>query len=124
MRSAPARSPSAGPAYVVSFAGDFGINIPAQFVSAPYAFDAAQPHLVDDRRDPERAGGAIVVVVTSACWWSASRSPALNDVIVVIKLIVIVLFIVCAAPAFDTANWVTSCNPADTFIPPNAGPGV
>ena len=44
-------------AYVVSFARDFGIDIPAQFVSAPLAFDADSHTLVDDRRDPQRAGG-------------------------------------------------------------------
>jgi APA family basic amino acid/polyamine antiporter len=27
-------------------------------------------------------------------------------------------------PAFSTANWVTSSNPAGAFIPPNTGPGV
>ena len=42
----------------------------------------------------------------------------------VVKLIVIALFIVCAAPAFSTANWVTSGNPAGAFIPPNAGVGI
>jgi APA family basic amino acid/polyamine antiporter len=34
------------------------------------------------------------------------------------------LFIVCAAPSFSTANWVTSGNPAGAFIPPNAGVGT
>jgi len=32
--------------------------------------------------------------------------------------------IICAAPAFNTANWVTSSNPSGDFIPPNAGVGV
>jgi basic amino acid/polyamine antiporter, APA family len=41
-----------------------------------------------------------------------------------IKLTVIVLFIVLAAPAFSTANWVTSSNPDGHFVPPNAGTGV
>ena len=47
-----------------------------------------------------------------------------NDFIVVVKLAVIVLFIVCAVPAFSTANWVTSSNPAGAFIPPNTGLGM
>jgi len=41
-----------------------------------------------------------------------------------VKLVVIALFIVCAAPSFSTANWVTSGNPAGAFIPPNAGIGI
>ena len=47
-----------------------------------------------------------------------------NSFIVAVKLIVIALFIVCAAPSFTTANWVTSGNPAGAFIPPNAGVGI
>jgi basic amino acid/polyamine antiporter, APA family len=52
------------------------------------------------------------------------ESARFNNFIVAVKLTVIALFIVCAAPAFSTANWVTSSNPAGAFIPPNAGIGV
>jgi basic amino acid/polyamine antiporter, APA family len=52
------------------------------------------------------------------------ESARFNNVLVAVKLAVIVLFIVLAAPAFSTANWVTSVNPDGRFIPPNAGTGV
>ena len=52
------------------------------------------------------------------------ESARFNNFIVAVKLIVIGLFIVCAAPAFSTANWVTTSNPAGAFIPPNAGIGI
>jgi APA family basic amino acid/polyamine antiporter len=51
-------------------------------------------------------------------------SARFNNFIVAVKLVVIALFIVCAAPAFSTANWLTSSNPAGAFIPPNAGTGI
>jgi APA family basic amino acid/polyamine antiporter len=38
--------------------------------------------------------------------------------------VVIALFIVCAAPAFSTANWVTPGNPEGALVPPNAGFGI
>src|SRR6202043_1134982 len=47
-----------------------------------------------------------------------------NNLIVAVKLVVIALFIVCAAPAFNTANWITPSNPEGAFIPPNAGVGI
>jgi APA family basic amino acid/polyamine antiporter len=37
---------------------------------------------------------------------------------------VIALFIICASPAFSTANWVTPGNPQGAFIPPNTGIGI
>jgi basic amino acid/polyamine antiporter, APA family len=43
---------------------------------------------------------------------------------VAIKLAVIALFIVCTAPSFSTANWITASNPHGAFIPPNAGVGI
>ena len=41
-----------------------------------------------------------------------------------VKLIVIAAFIVCAVPAFSTANWITLSDPEGAFIPPNAGIGI
>jgi basic amino acid/polyamine antiporter, APA family len=64
------------------------------------------------------------VIVTALLTVGIRESARFNDFIVALKLIVILLFIVCAVPAFSTANWVTSSNPAGAFIPPNAGPGV
>ena len=52
------------------------------------------------------------------------ESARFNNFIVAVKLAVIALFILCAAPAFSTANWVAPSNPAGAFIPPNAGTGI
>jgi basic amino acid/polyamine antiporter, APA family len=111
-------------AYAVSFARDFGLNFPAQFASAPLDYDANQHAWT--------ATGAILnvpaVAITIAITWllviGIHETSRVNNVIVAIKLTVIVLFIVLAAPAFSTANWMTSSNPDGHFIPPNAGTGV
>jgi APA family basic amino acid/polyamine antiporter len=47
-----------------------------------------------------------------------------NNFIVAVKLVVIALFILCAAPAFSTANWIAPANPGGAFIPPNQGFGI
>jgi APA family basic amino acid/polyamine antiporter len=52
------------------------------------------------------------------------ESAQFNNFIVAIKLTVIFLFLVFAAHAFSTANWVAPANPDGRFIPPNAGYGV
>jgi basic amino acid/polyamine antiporter, APA family len=111
-------------AYVVSFARDFGLVIPAQLASAPFSYDANQ--------HAWSSTGAILnvpaVVVIAAITWilviGIRESARLNNLLVAIKLTVIILFIVLAAPYFSTANWVTSVNPDGHFIPPNAGTGV
>jgi APA family basic amino acid/polyamine antiporter len=111
-------------AYVVSFAGDFGIHIPAQFVSAPFSFDAANHSWSTTGAIVNVPAIAIVAAMTILLVIGIKESSRLNDVIVAIKLTVIVLFVVFAAPAFSFSNWVTASNPDGHFIPPNAGTGV
>jgi APA family basic amino acid/polyamine antiporter len=86
--------------YVVSLAKDVGLILPKRFVSAPFDYDAAQ-HT-----------------------WSHTGAVLNIPAAAVIVLIVIAAFIVCAVPAFSTANWITASNPDGAFIPPNAGVGV
>jgi APA family basic amino acid/polyamine antiporter len=110
--------------YVVSFARDFGIDVPARFASAPFDYDAAS--------HAWSATGAIlnipaVLVIAAATWLlviGIKESARFNDIIVFVKVIVVVLFIVLALPSVNTANWVTAANPDGRFIPPNAGTGV
>jgi APA family basic amino acid/polyamine antiporter len=111
-------------AYVVSFARDFGIDIPSQFVSAPLAFDADSHAWSTTGAVLNVPAVAIVAAMTILLVIGIRESSRLNDAIVVIKLTVIVLFIVFAAPAFSFSNWVTASNPDGHFIPPNAGTGV
>jgi basic amino acid/polyamine antiporter, APA family len=64
------------------------------------------------------------VLITTLLVIGIRESARFNTFIVAVKLVVIALFIVCAAPSFSTANWVTAGNPAGAFIPPNAGIGI
>ena len=112
-------------AYVVSFARDFGINIPVAI-----RLRAARPSMPTshswsiDRRDPERAGGrdrrrdddparhrhqGILAAQRRHRRNQADRHRAVRRV---------------AAPAFSFSNWVTASNPDGHFIPPNAGTGI
>src|SRR5581483_8026185 len=111
-------------AYVVSFARDFGLNIPAQFVSAPFEFDADSHTWSATGAVLNVPAVAIVVAMTILLVIGIRESSRINDVMVATKLIVIGLFILLAAPSFSFANWVTASNPAGNFIPPNAGVGT
>ncbi len=110
--------------YVVSVARDLGWVIPARFASAPYAFDAGLHAWSSTGAVLNVPAVLVIVIITALLTIGIRESAKFNDFIVALKLIVILLFIVCAVPAFSTANWVTSSNPAGAFIPPGAGPGV
>ena len=110
--------------YVVNVAHDLGVDIPAKFASAPYVFDAATHAWSSTGAVLNIPAVFVVVVITAVLTVGIKESAIFNDFIVVLKLIVILLFIVCAVPAFNIANWVTSGNPAGAFIPPNTGPGM
>jgi APA family basic amino acid/polyamine antiporter len=110
--------------YVASFARDFGLNLPARFVSSPLTYDAAQ-HAWTFTGAILNVPAAIVIVVITALLVAGIRETArFNNFIVAVKLVVIALFIVCAVPAFSTTNWITPSNPEGAFIPPNAGVGI
>jgi APA family basic amino acid/polyamine antiporter len=110
--------------YVINVAHDLGIEIPAKFASAPYVFDAATHAWSSTGAVLNIPAVFVVVVITAVLTVGIKETARFNDFIVVLKLIVILLFIVCAVPAFNMANWVTSGNPAGAFIPPNTGPGM
>jgi APA family basic amino acid/polyamine antiporter len=110
--------------YVVSLAKDVGLILPERFVSAPFEYDAAQ-HTWSKTGAVLNVPAAAVIVVTTVLLVVGIRETArVNNFIVVVKLIVIAAFIVCAVPAFSTANWITPSNPEGAFIPPNAGVGI
>jgi APA family basic amino acid/polyamine antiporter len=110
--------------YVVSFARDFGLILPARFVSSPLTYDSAE-HAWSFTGAVLNIPAAIIIVVITALLVAGIRETArFNNFIVAVKLVVIVLFIVCAAPAFGTANWITPSNPEGHFIPPNQGFGI
>jgi len=110
--------------YVVSFARDFGLDLPARFASAPLAYDSASHTWSATGAVVNLPAVAVIVAITSLLVVGIRESARFNNIIVAVKLTVIVLFIVLALPEFDTTNWVTPVNPEGRFIPPNTGPGV
>jgi APA family basic amino acid/polyamine antiporter len=110
--------------YVVSFAGDIGINIPAKLASAPLAFDSASHSWSTTGAILNVPAVAVIAGMTILLAIGISESARFNNIIVAVKLIVILLFLAFASHAFSTANWVTSSNPQGHFIPPNAGVGL
>jgi basic amino acid/polyamine antiporter, APA family len=110
--------------YAVSLAKDIGLDLPARFVSSPLDYDSAGHAWSFTGAVLNVPAALIVVAVTSLLVVGIRVTAGFNNLIVAIKLVVIALFIVCAAPSFSTANWITPGNPEGTFIPPNAGVGA
>jgi APA family basic amino acid/polyamine antiporter len=110
--------------YVVSLAKDFGLIFPARFVSSPLTYDAARHAWSFTGAVLNVPAAVVIVVITSLLVVGIRETARFNNFIVAIKLAVIVLFIVCAAPAFSTTNWITPSNPEGKLIPPNAGFGI
>jgi APA family basic amino acid/polyamine antiporter len=114
--------------YVVSFLKDVGINIPAQFTSAPYVHtvvpDAKWWNVWQLFTEGWSSTGAvlnlpamfIVAFITILLIIGISESATFNNVIVVIKVTVVLLFIAFGLAYINRENWVP-------FIPPQEGPG-
>ena len=107
--------------YVVSFLEKtLGLNLPAAFISAPYAFDPAKGWA---------ATGAvlnlpamlIIALISILLVIGIQESARVNAVIVVIKVTIVLVFIIAGIGYVSTANWVTATNPTGAFIPPNTG---
>src|SRR5713226_5586182 len=101
--------------YVVSFARDFGLDLPARFVSAPLAYDSASRAWSATGAVVNLPAVAVIVAITSLLVVGIRETARFNNIIVAVKLTVIVLFIVLALPAFSTTNWVTPVNPDGRF---------
>jgi len=110
--------------YVVSFAGDFGLSIPERFASSPLTYDAAQHEWSLTGAILNIPAAVVIVVITALLVTGIRETARFNNFIVAVKLVVIALFIVCAAPAFSTTNWIAPNNPEGAFIPPNQGFGI
>jgi APA family basic amino acid/polyamine antiporter len=108
----------------VSLARDVGIDFPTRFVSSPFAYDPADHAWSSTEAILNLPAMAVVVVITALLVAGIRETARFNNFIVAVKLVVVALFIVCAVPAFSTANWVTPSNPQGAFIPPNAGVGI
>jgi APA family basic amino acid/polyamine antiporter len=110
--------------YFVSFARDFGINLPSPFASAPLSYDVNTGAWSSTGAIFNVPATLVIVFVTTLLVIGIRESARFNAFIVAVKLIVIFLFIVSAASSVTMANWVTSSNPEGAFIPPNAGAGT
>ena len=110
--------------YALSLARDFGLDLPSRFASSPLEYDSARHAWSLTGAVLNIPAALVVVVVTSLLVIGIRETARVNNWIVAIKLVVIALFIISAAPAFSTANWVTPSNPEGAFIPPNAAVGV
>jgi APA family basic amino acid/polyamine antiporter len=113
--------------YVVSFLKDIGINIPAQYTSAPYTHTAPPGVKFDVWRlftEGWSSTGAvlnvpamiIVAFVTILLIIGISESATFNNIIVVIKLTVVALFIIFGLAYINRENW-------EPFVPAPTGPG-
>ncbi len=113
--------------YVVSFLRDVGINIPAEFTSAPYTHVAPPDAGLNVWRlftEGWTATGAvlnvpamfIVAVITILLIIGISESASFNNVVVVIKLTVVLLFIAFGMAYINRENW-------EPFVPAPTGPG-
>jgi basic amino acid/polyamine antiporter, APA family len=110
--------------YMVSLARGFGLPLPTQFASSPLDYDSARHAWTFTGAILNIPAALVVIVVTSLLVVGIRETARFNNWIVAIKLVVIALFLIFAAPAFNTANWIAPGNPEGTFIPPNAGFGT
>jgi APA family basic amino acid/polyamine antiporter len=110
--------------YVVSFARDFGLNIPTQFASSPLIYDSSRHAWSATGAIVNAPAVAVIICITWLLVIGIRESARFNNLIVAVKLTVIFLFIIFAAPHFNTSNWVTAANPEGRFIPPNAGDSI
>ncbi len=109
--------------YVTSFLNDLGIHIPADYASAPFAFDPNSGHWTHTGAVFNFPAAFIIAAVSTLLVLGIRNSARVNNVIVAIKLAIIVLFILVGVWFFSTTNWVTASNPHGAFIPPAQGPG-
>jgi len=110
--------------YAVSLARDLGLNVPTRFASSPLDYDSARHAWTFTGAVLNVPAALIIIVVTALLVVGIRETARFNNWIVAVKLTVIALFLICAAPAFNTANWITPGNPEGAFIPPNAGVGI
>ena len=110
--------------YFVSFMRDFGITLPQQFTSAPFAYDVNTGAWSSTGAVVNIPAMVIIAFVTTLLVIGIRESARFTGFVVVVKLVVIALFLAAAASSVTLANWVTASNPEGALIPPNAGPGV
>ncbi len=97
--------------YMVSFLGDYGLNIPAQLCSAPIDYIKGEGWILTGSIVNFPAV-FIIALMSTLLVIGIRESARFNNLIVAVKVIVILLFIGFGLSFIDTSNW-------KPFIPPN-----
>ena len=109
--------------YMVSFLRDLGLNIPAAYAAAPFAYDPATSLWSRTEAVFNAPASLIILILTALLVTGVRESARVNNVMVIIKTAIILVFIAVGVWFVDTHNWVTEKNPQGLFVPPNIGPG-
>ncbi|HEX8849857.1 MAG TPA: amino acid permease [Gemmatimonadaceae bacterium] len=97
--------------YFVAFLGELGINLPSQWVNAPYAVQGTHT-LVPTGAILNLPAMILVGLMTTLLVVGIKESANFNNVIVVVKVMIVLLVIAFGFAAVNSANW-------HPFIPPN-----
>ena len=97
--------------YFVAFLGELGINLPSQWVNAPYAVQGTHT-LVPTGAILNLPAMVLVGLMTALLVVGIKESANFNNIIVVVKLLIVLLVIAFGFAAVNTANW-------HPFVPPN-----
>ncbi len=100
--------------YVVSFLADFGLVLPRNLSTAPFAYDIATSNFTPTGAFLNFPAMFIIAMMTTLLVIGISESAKFNNVIVIVKVIVILLFIGFGFSYINPANWTP-------FIPENTG---
>jgi APA family basic amino acid/polyamine antiporter len=109
--------------YVGSFLGDFGLVLPKEFMSAPFAYDPAARTWQATGAVLNVPAMLVIAGISALLVIGIHESARFNNIIVIVKVSIIIIFIAAAVWFVNAANWVTPSNPDGAFIPPNLGPG-
>jgi basic amino acid/polyamine antiporter, APA family len=102
--------------YLVSLLDQFGLHLPAELSSAPFAKGPGDLDIVRTGALINLPAIGIVAALTVICYVGIRQSSAFNTVIVAIKVTVVLLFIFFGVSYINPEHW-------HPFIPPNEGPG-
>ncbi|HEX2778098.1 MAG TPA: amino acid permease, partial [Gemmatimonadaceae bacterium] len=97
--------------YFVAFLSELGINLPTQWVNAPYAVQGTHT-LVRTGAILNLPAMILVGLMTALLVVGIKESASFNNVIVVVKLMIVLLVIAFGFAAVNSANW-------HPFVPPN-----